>query len=65
MFIPANGRINSARFADQYRLGLGAGDAVHLAISADRGTTLCSLDRNLAKAGSRPGVKTARFEPPS
>ncbi len=48
----------AARFADQYSLGLRAGDALHLAICANRGATLCTLDRRLSDAGSALGVKT-------
>lgn len=49
---------SAARFADRYQLGLRAGDALHLAICADHGATLCTLDRNLGKAGPDLGVKT-------
>src|SRR6202034_3038586 len=35
----------AARFADQHGLGLRAGDALHLAICAEQGATLCTLDR--------------------
>ena len=48
----------AARFADQYALGLRAGDALHLAICADHGATLCTLDRRLADAGPALGVST-------
>lgn len=48
----------AARFADQLALGLRAGDALHLAICADHGATLCTLDRRLSDAGSGLGVKT-------
>jgi predicted nucleic acid-binding protein len=48
----------AARFADQYALGLRAGDALHLAICADHGATLCTLDRVLSRAGPALGVKT-------
>ena len=48
----------AARFADQYALGLRAGDALHLAICADRGATLCTLDRRLSAAGPALGVQT-------
>jgi len=48
----------AARFADQYALGLRAGDALHLAICADHGVTLCTLDRRLSEAGPALGVKT-------
>lgn len=48
----------AARFADQYALGLRAGDALHLAICSDHGATLCTLDRRLAEAGPQIGLKT-------
>jgi predicted nucleic acid-binding protein len=48
----------AARFADQQILGLRAGDALHLAICADHGATLCTLDRRLSDAGSALGIKT-------
>jgi predicted nucleic acid-binding protein len=51
----------AARFADQHALGLRAGDALHLAISADHGATLCTLDRRQSEAGSTLGVRTALF----
>jgi uncharacterized protein len=47
----------AARFADQYVLGLRAGDALHLAICADHGAMLCTIDRRLSEAGSALGVK--------
>jgi predicted nucleic acid-binding protein len=46
----------AARFADHHGLGLRAGDALHLAVCADRGATLCTLDRRLSEAGSELGV---------
>lgn len=48
----------AARFADQYTLGLRAGDALHLAVCADHGATLCTLDRRLSEFGPALGVKT-------
>ena len=48
----------AARLADQHALGLRAGDALHLAICADQGATLCTLNRRLSDAGSALGVKT-------
>lgn len=48
----------AARFADQHVLGLRAGDALHLAICADHGATLCTLDRRLSEAGPALGVNT-------
>ena len=47
----------AARFADQYTLGLRAGDAL-LAICAHHGATLCTLDRRLGEAGAAVGIKT-------
>lgn len=51
----------AARFADQHLLGLRAGDALHLAICADEGATLCTLDRHLGKVGPALGVKTLQL----
>ena len=48
----------AARFVEQHMLGLRAGDALHLAICADHGATLCTLDRRLSEAGAALGVKT-------
>ena len=48
----------AAGFADQHRLGLRAGDALHLAVCADHGATLCTLDRRQSDAGSVLGIKT-------
>lgn len=48
----------AARLVDQYAIGLRAGDALHLAICADLGATLCTLDRRLGEAGPLVGVKT-------
>lgn len=46
----------AAHFADQHALSLRAGDALHLAIAADHGATLCTLDHRLNDAGSALGV---------
>jgi uncharacterized protein len=48
----------AARFLEQHVLGLRAGDSLHLAICADHGATLCTLDRRVSDAGSALGVKT-------
>ncbi len=48
----------AARFADQHRLGLRAGDALHLAVASDHGATVHTLDRRLAEAGWVLGVPT-------
>jgi predicted nucleic acid-binding protein len=49
----------AARFADQHALGIRAGDALHLALAADRGAMVCTLDRRLAEAGPALGVSTS------
>jgi uncharacterized protein len=49
----------AARFVDQYVLGLRAGDALHLAICADQGATICNLDRRRTEAALALGVETA------
>ncbi len=46
----------AARFADRQELGLRAGDALHLAIAADHGATIATLDRRLAKAALALGI---------
>lgn len=48
----------AARFADQHALGLRSGDALHLAIAADNGATLCTLDKRQFRAGSPLGIRT-------
>jgi predicted nucleic acid-binding protein len=48
----------AAWFADQYVVGLRGGDALHLAICANYGVTLCTLDRQLSVAGPALGVPT-------
>jgi len=48
----------AAQFADQYALGLRAGDALHLAVARESGATLCTLDRKLAEGGMALGVAT-------
>lgn len=47
----------AALFANQYALGLRAGDALHLAIASSHAATLCTLDERLANAGLALGVK--------
>lgn len=48
----------AARFTDQATLGLRAADALHLAIAADHGLTLATLDQTLARAGIALGLET-------
>jgi predicted nucleic acid-binding protein len=47
----------AARFSDQHTLGLRASDALHLAIAAEHGATLCTLDRLLSDATTSLGLK--------
>ena len=58
--LPVTGRHfrAGAKFADQHRLGLRAGDALHLAAASDHGATVHTLDRKLAEAGPMLGVPT-------
>ena len=49
----------AARFADQHETGLRAGDALHLAIAANHGGRVCTLDRLLAQAAPALGVSAA------
>lgn len=46
----------AALFADQAAVNLRAGDALHLAICAEQGATLCTLDIRLSKAAPLVGV---------
>ncbi len=43
---------------DQQGLGLRAGDALHLAVAAEHGATLWTLDVRMAEAGPVLGVVT-------
>lgn len=54
---PAHFR-TAARFADQHTLGIRAADALHLAVCADYGASLCTLDRRLAAAAPVLGIPT-------
>ncbi len=49
----------AARFADRHTSGLRAGDALHLAISAERGAPICTLDRAMIAAARTLGVSAA------
>jgi predicted nucleic acid-binding protein len=48
----------AARYADQSQLNVRAGDALHLAICANHGAALCTLDRRLGEAARRVGVES-------
>lgn len=49
----------AARMAGQHATGLRAGGALHLAVAANRGAPLVSLDRGQVEAGTALGVVTA------
>ena len=61
--LPVTGRHfrAAAKFVDQHRLGLRAGDALHLAVASEHGATLHTLDQRLAEAGPVLGVPTQRL----
>ncbi len=46
----------AARFVDQHHTGLRAGDALHLAICAQHGMRIVTLDNTLAEAATTIGV---------
>ncbi|WP_091876957.1 type II toxin-antitoxin system VapC family toxin [Phyllobacterium sp. OV277] len=47
----------AAKLADQHDLGLRAGDALHLAVVLDTGTTMCTLDKRFAYAADALGAR--------
>jgi predicted nucleic acid-binding protein len=48
--------LTAARFADQYCTDLRAGGALHVAIAAAQGATICTLDKRLADAATSLAV---------
>ena len=46
----------ATRFCDQAQLNLRSGDALHLAVCAEHGATICTLDRVLDRAALALGV---------
>jgi predicted nucleic acid-binding protein len=46
----------AARYADQYATGLRSGDALHLAVAANHGVQINTLDRGLVRAAEALGV---------
>ncbi len=48
--------LTAARFAEQYVIGLRAGDALHVAVAAGDGATICTLDKRLADGAIALGV---------
>ena len=49
----------AARYADQHATGLRAGDALHLAIAANQGARIRTLDKRLEAAAESLGVSAA------
>jgi uncharacterized protein len=49
----------AAHYAAQSKLNLRAGDALHLAICANHGARLCTLDRRMADAALQVGVESS------
>lgn len=49
--------IDAAAFADQQGLGLRTGDALHLAVAAEKSAAMCTLDRRLAEAATTLGLE--------
>jgi predicted nucleic acid-binding protein len=54
--VPAGAFQAAAQFADQYRLGIKSSDALHLAVAAEFGTTIVTLDRRFCNAAIELGV---------
>ena len=48
--------LTAARFVEQYGIGLRAGDALHAAVAAGQGATICTLDKRLADGAIALGV---------
>jgi len=46
----------AARFVEQYEVGLRSGDALHLAVAANHGLTLATLDMLMLRNADRFGV---------
>jgi predicted nucleic acid-binding protein len=46
----------AARFSDQAQLNLRSGDALHLAVCAEHGATICTLDQAQSRAAPVLGV---------
>lgn len=63
--LPINGShfAMAARFADRHDSNLRAADALHLAVASDHNTTLCTLDKALAQAGTLLGMTTNYLAP--
>lgn len=49
--------IDAAKFVDQHSLALRTGDALHLAVAADKAAAMCTFDRRLADAATALGIE--------
>jgi predicted nucleic acid-binding protein len=54
--VTASHFVTAARFAEHYATGLRAGDALHVAIAAEVGAKICTLDKGLAEGATTLGV---------
>lgn len=54
---------NAARLLQNWRLGLRAGDALHLAVSQRHSCVVLSLDERLVKAGQQAGIAAVCLRP--
>lgn len=56
--LPVSVAASTAAAGLAHAIGLRAGDALHLAVAAEHGAVLVSLDRRLVEAGSALGAAT-------
>jgi len=49
---------SAALFTDNHLTGLRASDALHLAVAAENGAAVCTLDATMASAGPLLGIET-------
>ena len=54
--IAASHFVTAAAYLDQHKLGLRAGDALHLAVAAAAGLRIVTLDRTMASAALELGI---------
>jgi predicted nucleic acid-binding protein len=61
--VPASAFLAAGHYADQFALGLRAGDALHAAICGEAGAILCTLDRRLHQACGSLGIRSTLCAP--
>jgi predicted nucleic acid-binding protein len=54
--VPTQAFQAAAQFADQYKLGIRSSDDLHLAVAAEFGTTIVTLDKRFCSAALELGV---------